>query len=179
MRHTISVLVNDQFGVLARVAGLFASRGYNITSLNVAPTHEPHVSRITVVTEGSPEIVEQINKQLNKLIDVVKVLDLTEVEHVDRELIFIKVFADEAHRAEILRIADIFRGRIIDVTRDSYTLEATGNEPKINALLEMLLPFGIIEIVRTGKVSITRGKQKLTELKTSKRNQNQNTKELP
>ena len=157
MRHTISVLVENEFGVLARVAGLFSGRGFNIESLSVAETLDPTVSRITLVTRGDDQVLEQIEKQLNKLIAVIKVIDFTETEHVERELVLLKVAADERTRGEIVNIVDIFRGKIIDVSRKSYVIEVTGSEDKIAALIELLKPIGIKEIVRTGKVAMFRG----------------------
>jgi len=161
MKRTISVLVENKFGVLARVASLFSGRGYNIESLCVAETIDPTVSRMTIVTSGDPMVIEQIIKQLRKLIDVIKVVDLTEFDYIERELVLIKVRATGPERAEILRIVEIFRGKVIDVTPETYTLEITGDEEKIKAIIELLKPFGIKEIVRTGKVAITRGAQPL------------------
>lgn len=161
MRHTISVLVENKFGVLARVASLFSGRGFNIESLTVAETLDPTISRMTIVTSGDDRIIEQIIKQLRKLIDVIKVVDLEEYEYIDRELALIKVTAEGAGRAEILRMIEIFRGKVVDVTPETYTVEITGDESKIKAFIELLKPFGIREIVRTGKVAITRGAQPL------------------
>jgi len=157
MRHTISVLVENEFGVLARVAGLFSGRGFNIESLTVAETLEPKVSRITLVTRGDDQVVEQIEKQLNKLISVIKVTDFGDSAHVEREMALIKVAADEKSRAEIVNIVDIFRGKIIDVGPQSYVVEVTGGEEKIRAILELLGPLGTREIVRTGTVAMHRG----------------------
>jgi acetolactate synthase I/III small subunit len=162
VRHTISVLVENEFGVLARVAGLFSGRGFNIESLSVAETMDPTVSRITLVTRGDDGVLEQIEKQLNKLINVIKVIDFTDTPHVERELVLIKVAADDKSRSEILNIADVFRAKIVDVTRRSYVIEATGAEDKVNALIELLKPIGITEIVRTGKVAMFRGTEKFT-----------------
>ena len=156
MRHTISVLVENEFGVLARVAGLFSGRGFNIESLSVAETLDPSVSRITLVTRGEDQVLEQIEKQLNKLINVIKVTDFMETEHVERELVLIKVAADERTRGELMSIVDIFRAKIIDVARASYVVEITGTEDKVRALIELLKPFTILEIVRTGKVAMFR-----------------------
>src|SRR5919108_6028294 len=156
-KHTIAVLVENKFGVLSRVAGLFSARGYNIESLSVGETLDPTVSRMTIVVSGDEFIIEQVMKQLHKLIDVIKVSDLTDDSHVERELVLIRVNAEPQHRAEILRTADIFRARVIDVTPASFTLEATGDEGKIEALIELLRPMGIQELVRTGKVAIGRG----------------------
>ena len=157
MQHTISVLVENEFGVLSRVAGLFSGRGFNIDSLTVAPTNEEGMSRMTIVTRGDEQILEQINKQLNKLIDVIKVIDFTDGSGVEREMALIKVTAEDESRAEVLRIVDIFRAKIIDVTPKSYTIEATGNPVKIDAILDLLRPLGLKELVRTGAVAIGRG----------------------
>jgi acetolactate synthase I/III small subunit len=156
-KHTVSVLVENRFGVLSRVAGLFSARGYNIESLSVGETLDPAVSRMTLVVRGDEFVIEQVTKQLHKLIDVIKVNDLTDDHHVERELVLIRVNAEPQHRAEILRTADIFRAKVIDVTSVSFILEATGDEMKLEALIELLRPMGIQEIVRTGKVAITRG----------------------
>lgn len=157
MRHTISALVLNQPGVLARVAGLFSGRGFNIESLCVAETLDSSISRMTIVTRGNDQVVEQITKQLNKLVDIIKVVDFFGSEYVDREMILIKVTAESSSRAEILRIVDIFRGKIVDVTPRSYTVEVTGDENKIRAIIDLLKPMGIKEVVRTGKVAISRG----------------------
>ncbi|MBI5178023.1 MAG: acetolactate synthase small subunit [Nitrospinae bacterium] len=161
MRHTISILVENRFGVLTRVAGLFSGRGFNIESLTVAETQDPQVSRMTIVTRGEDRIIEQINKQLNKLIDVIKVTDVTAEEHVERELVLIKLNAEEKNRPEILRMTDIFRGKVVDVSARSYTVEITGSDSKIKAFLEMVRPLGIQEVARTGKVAISRGARTL------------------
>lgn len=157
MQHTISVLVENEFGVLSRVAGLFSGRGFNIDSVTVAPTNEEGMSRMTIVTRGDEQILEQINKQLNKLVDVIKVIDFTDGSGVEREMALIKVTAEDESRAEVLRIVDIFRAKIIDVTPKSYTIEATGNPVKIDAILDLLRPLGLKELVRTGAVAIGRG----------------------
>ena len=157
MRHTISVLVENEFGVLSRVAGLFSGRGFNIESLTVAETLDPTVSRMTIVTSGNDQIVEQILKQLNKLVSVIKVVNLTGTETVDRELILIKVNAEAETKPEVLRLVDIFRAKIVDVAPRCYTIEMTGDEEKINALVQLLKPIGIREVVRTGRVAIARG----------------------
>ena len=158
MRHTISVLVENKFGVLTRVAGLFSGRGYNIDSLNVAPTQDATASRMTIVTRGDDAIVEQITKQLNKLIDVIKVTDFTGEDVVQRELALVRVNATAENRAELLGIVDIFRCKVVDVSPRSYTLEVTGDQNKIEALLEILQPLGIKEVVRTGRVAIARAR---------------------
>lgn len=157
MRHTISILVKNEFGVLSRVSGLFSARGFNIESLTVAPTLDPKFSRMTIITEGNEQIIEQILKQLRKLIDVIKVSDLTGKQFVERELTLIKVTAEEKTRAEVLRIVDIFRSKVVDVTPKTFTVEVTGTQDKIDAMIGLLKPMGIREIVRTGKVAIPRG----------------------
>lgn len=156
-KHVISVLVENRFGVLSRVAGLFSARGYNIESLSVGETLDPAVSRMTLVVTGDEFVIEQVMKQLHKLIDVIKVSDLTDDSHVERELVLIRVNAEPQHRAEILRTVDIFRARVVDVTPISFILEVTGDAGKIDALIELLRPMGVQEIVRTGKVAIARG----------------------
>ena len=160
-RHIISLLMENESGALSRVAGLFSARGYNIESLTVAPTEDPTLSRMTIVTDGSEEIIEQINKQLNKLVDVVKIMDLSEGQHIERELMLVKVKAVGAGREEMKRTADIFRGRIIDVTEAMYTIEMTGTCSKLNAFLEAIDPACIIETVRTGASGIGRGERSL------------------
>ena len=162
MRHTISVLVENEFGVLARVAGLFSGRGFNIESLSVAETLDPTVSRLTLVTRGDDQVLEQIEKQLNKLVNVIRVTDFTGTEHVERELVLIKVKAEERTRGELVNIVDIFRAKIIDVSRQSYIVEITGTEDKVRALIELLTPLGILEVVRTGRVAMFRGTRLLT-----------------
>ena len=159
MRHIISVLLENEAGALSRVAGLFSARGYNIETLTVAPTEDCSLSRLTIVTRGSNEIVEQITKQLNKLIDVVKVVDLSEAAHIERELMLIKVRAVGKEREEMKRMADIFRGRIIDVTDKSYTVEVTGDQAKNDAFLQALDRTAILETVRTGASGIGRGER--------------------
>jgi len=156
MRHTISVLVDNEFGVLSKVSSLFSGRGFNIESLCVAETLDPKVSRMTIVTTGDDQVVEQITKQLNKLINVIKVSDLTAEEHIERELALIKVNANADDRAEILSIIDIFRGKVVDVSPTTYTIEMTGDAEKVNAITELLRPFGIKDIARTGKIAIAR-----------------------
>jgi len=158
MRHTISVLVENKSGVLARVAGLFSGRGYNIDSLNVAETEDATVSRMTIVARGDDRILEQITKQLNRLVDVIKVSDLTSENHVDRELVMIKVSAQPGTRSEIIHIADIFRANIVDVSHETLIIRVTGDEDKIEAMINILSPYGIKEIARSGKVAIARGR---------------------
>jgi acetolactate synthase-1/3 small subunit len=155
-KHVFSILVDNEPGVLSRIAGLFSGRGFNIESLCVAETMDPLISRITLVTAGAPPIIEQIEKQLNKLINVIKVHDLTGKEFVHREMALIKVVAKAEHRAEILRTVDIFRCKVVDVGREHYTLEVTGDEGKINAILSLLKPIGIKEIARTGIIALFR-----------------------
>ncbi|MDL1970547.1 MAG: acetolactate synthase small subunit [Candidatus Desulfofervidaceae bacterium] len=165
MRHTLSLLVENQPGVLSRVTGLFSGRGFNIESLCVAETLDPKISRITLVTKGDDQIVEQIKKQLNKLINVIKVVDLSEIESVEREMALIKVKADPNHRAEILRMVDIFRGKIVDVSPLYYTVEITGDANKIEAFIELMRNFQIQEIARTGTVALPRAKKIVKEEK--------------
>jgi acetolactate synthase-1/3 small subunit len=160
--HVISVLVENRVGVLARVAGLFTGRGFNIESLAVAETEEPTLSRMTIVTSGDTRIIEQVTKQLNKLVDVIKVVDLSREHFVERELILVKARAEPEQRAEILRITDIFRGNIIDVSPKSYVIEVTGDGEKIRAFLDLMKPIGILEIVRTGPVALSRGSKALS-----------------
>ncbi|MBK5912908.1 acetolactate synthase small subunit [Rhodocyclus purpureus] len=157
MRHIISILLENEAGALSRVAGLFSARGYNIESLTVAPTEDASLSRMTIVTTGSEEILEQITKQLNKLIDVVKVVDLSEAAHIERELMLIKVRAAGKDREEMKRMADIFRGRIIDVTESTYVIELTGAGGKLDAFIQALDGSLILETVRTGVSGIGRG----------------------
>jgi len=158
-KHIISLLVDNEPGVLTRITGLFSGRGFNIESLSVAETTEPNVSRVTIVTNGDMNILEQIKKQLNKLINVVKVIDFMGTPFVQRELALIKVRAKPEHRAEILRMVDIFRSRIVDVGAEYYTMEITGDEDKIAAFLELLKPMGIKEIARTGAIALAREKK--------------------
>jgi acetolactate synthase-1/3 small subunit len=155
-RYILSILVDNQPGVLSRIAGLFSGRGYNIESLCVAGTNEHNVSRVTMVTTGNENIVEQIKKQLHKLIDIVKVLDLTFTKYIERELALIKVQAKPEYRAEILRIVDIFRCKVIDVGHGHYTIEVTGDEEKLAAILNLLKPFGIKEVAKTGSIALNR-----------------------
>lgn len=156
MEHIISVLVENKFGVLSRVAGLFSGRGFNINSLSVAPTGDPTVSLMTIVTDGDERILEQINKQLNRLIDVIKVVDLTEKKYVARETALIKINTKAEDRAEALRVVDIFRARVVDSSPNTYTVEITGDSEKIEAIINLLRPLGIKEIVRTGRIAIAR-----------------------
>lgn len=155
-RHILTLLVENQVGVLARIASLIAAKGYNIDSVSVGETMDASVSRVTLVVHGDDWVMEQVLKQLNRLIEVIKVVDLTEEEFIEREMILVRVNADPPNRAEIFRIADIFRAKVVDLTHRTYTLEATGDEEKIQALLELLRPFGIKELVRTGLIAIGR-----------------------
>jgi len=159
MRHILSVLVENEPGVLSRVSGLFSGRGFNIETLNVAPTLEPGVSIMTIITVGDDQIVEQIIKQLRKLVTVIKVVDLTEVKNVEREMMLLKVSAEEGKRAEILRIVDVFRCKVVDVGFDEMTLEITGTQDKLSALINLMQRFGIKEIARTGAVAMRRSMQ--------------------
>jgi acetolactate synthase-1/3 small subunit len=156
MRHTISVLVENKFGVLTRVAGLFSGRGYNIDTLNVAPTHDSTASRMTIVTHGDEATIEQIVKQLKKLPDVISVLDFHQGEYVDRELVLVKVGVDSKTRAEVMQITDIFRAKIVDVQPKSLTIEITGDESKIEKFLTLMKTFGVIDLTRTGSVAMPR-----------------------
>lgn len=161
MRHIVSILLENEAGALSRVAGLFTARGYNIESLTVAATEDPSLSRMTLVTRGSDQIVEQITKQLNKLIDVVKLIDLIDAAHIERELMMVKVKAKDTTREEIKRMADIFRGNIIDVTQSSYVIEITGNSEKLDAFVNSIDGDSIIEVVRSGTTGISRGEKGL------------------
>ncbi len=165
MRHVISVLVENKFGVLAKIAGLFSGRGFNIDSLSVGETMDPSISRMTIVTRGDDKILEQITKQLNRLIDVIKVQDFTDQAYVDRELVMIKVGASSNNRAQVMEVADIFRAKIIDVSPETLTLEVTGGQGKIGAIIDLLKPYDIKELVRTGRVAISRGGQPLKSMK--------------
>jgi len=162
MKHIISILLENEAGALSRVAGLFSARAYNIESLTVAPTDDESLSRMTLVTSGTEEIVEQIMKQLNKLVDVVKLIDLTETGHVERELMLAKVQATGEARNEVKRLSDIFRGRIIDVTDSAFTVELTGTGEKLDAFLTSLSSITIYEVVRSGAIGISRGEKTLT-----------------
>ena len=159
MRHTISLLVENEFGVLARIASLFSGRGFNIESLCVAEGLDPTISTMTIVTRGNDDILEQILKQLNKLINVIKVTDFKEMDYVSREMVLAKVHADDKTREEILRMVEIFRGKIVDVSSKSYTIMITGDENKLKAFLNLIRPLGIKELVRTGPIAIARGER--------------------
>ena len=161
MKHIISILLENEAGALSRVSGLFSARGYNIETLTVAPTEDPSLSRMTIVTKGSDDVIEQITKHLNRLIDVVKVVDLSEGAHIERELMLVKVRATGKERDEMKRMAEIFRGRIIDVTDKTYTIELTGNVAKLDAFIEAIDKALILETVRTGVSGIGRGERVL------------------
>jgi acetolactate synthase-1/3 small subunit len=156
MRHTISVLVENKFGVLTRVTGLFSGRGYNIDSLNVGPTHDPSLSRMTIVTTGDDATVEQICKQLNKLIDVVKVIDCGAGAYIDRELVLIKVKTGKSNRAEVAQMAELFRAKVVDVQPDNLTIEITGGEAKVSKFIDLMKGFTILDLTRTGQVALPR-----------------------
>src|SRR5437870_5247844 len=156
MRHTISVLVENKFGVLPRVAGLFSGRRYNIDTLNVGPTADPTASRMTIVTVGDDSTLDQIVKQLNKLADVMKVQDFRDGEYVDRELVLVKVAVESKTRAEVMQITDIFRAKIVDVQPKSLTIEVTGDESKVEKFLTLMKTFGVLELTRTGRVAMAR-----------------------
>ena len=156
MRHTISVLVENKFGALTRIAGLFSGRGYNVDTLNVAPTQDADTSRMTIVTHGADDTIDQIIKQLNKLVDVLEVRDFSEGEYVDRELVLVKVGVDSKTRSEIMQIVGIFRAKIVDVQPKSLTIEITGNESKIEKFIALMKTFGIKELTRTGKIALPR-----------------------
>ena len=156
MRHTISVVVENKFGVLTRVAGLFSGRGFNIDTLNVAPTEEPETSRMTIVTRGDDATVDQIVKQLNKLVNVLEVHDFRDEDFIDRELVLVRVAVDARSRAEIMQMTDIFRAKIVDVQPKSLTIELTGDEGKIEKFLGLMRGFGVLELSRTGKIALAR-----------------------
>jgi acetolactate synthase I/III small subunit len=156
MRHTISVLVENTFGVLTRVAGMFSGRGYNIDSLNVAPTHDPEKSRMTIVTRGDDATVEQIVRQLYKLVNVLEITDFREHEYIDRELVMVRVKATAKNRSEVMQITDIFRAKIVDVQSKTLTIEVTGNESKVNKFVALMDNFGVLDLTRTGKVALPR-----------------------
>ncbi len=161
MRHIISILIENESGALSRVSGLFSARGYNIESLTVAPTEDPSLSRMTLVTRGNDEIIEQITKQLNKLIDVVKLIDLADGPHIERELMLVKIKTTRETRDEVKRMVDIFRGQIIDATPTSYVVEMTGQSSKLDAFIHGFEEGSIIEVVRSGPTGISRGEKGL------------------
>lgn len=156
MRHAISVLVENKFGVLTRITSLFGSRGFNIDTLNVAPTHNEKISRMTIVVVGDDQTLDQVVKQLNRLVDVKEVLDFKDGEYIDRELVLVKVKAKPADRSEIMQICDIFRSKIVDVQPGNLTIEITGGEAKVSKFVKLMKNFGIIELCRTGKIALTR-----------------------
>ena len=156
MRHTISILMENTFGALTRVAGMFSGRGYNIDSLNVAPTHDPKVSRMTIVTRGDDATLEQVVGQLNKLVNVLEITDFREHEYIDRELVLVKVKVNAKTRAEVMQITDIFRTKIVDVQPKSMTIEVTGNETKVEKFIQLMDNFGVLDLARTGKVALPR-----------------------
>ncbi|MCL2144502.1 MAG: acetolactate synthase small subunit [Endomicrobia bacterium] len=158
MRHTISVLVENKFGVLARIATLFAARGFNIDSLAVGETEDPAISRMTIMVKGGESTLEQVTKQLNKLVDVIKVNDFSNIEYVERGLALVKINVNKSNRAEIMQMVGIFRTRIVDISQDSMIVEVTGDEEKIEAFIKMVMPYGIKEVCRTGEVALARGK---------------------
>ena len=159
MKHTLSIFVQNEAGVLTRIAGLFSGRGFNIESLTVAPTQDQAYSRVTIVTTGDDAIIEQICKQLNRLINTIKVMDITGENSIEREIILVKVAAKDEDRSELIRVAEIFDAKIVDVTSKTYTIEAMGDDVKIRSLIELLRPIGIRELVRSGKVAISREMQ--------------------
>lgn len=157
MKYTLSVQVENHFGVLARIAGLFSARGFNISSLAVAETEDPTISVMTIVVEGDEKVLDQVKKQLNKLIEVIKVKDVTFLDHVSRELALIKVSIDPQRRREIIEIADVFKGRVVDISADTITIEVTGDSKKIDAIVNLLKNYKILEMARTGRIALVRG----------------------
>lgn len=160
MRHTLSIFVDNESGVLSRIAGLFSARGFNIESLNVAPTEDSETSRITLVTSGDDFIIQQIIKRFNNMVNVIRVMDISDTNHVEREMALIKIKTTEKNRAEILRVVDIFRAKVVDTSLKSYMIEITGDIKKVGGFIELLKPFGIKEIARTGTVAMTRENKK-------------------
>lgn len=156
MRHTLSVLVENRFGVLARIAGMFSGRGFNIDTLNSGPTHDPAISHITIVVRGDDAVLEQVIKQLDKLVDVIKIEDFRDGEYVDRELVLLRVNATKETRAEVVQLCDIFRAKVVDIQPTNLVIELTGHDAKITKFLKMLTPFGITDLARTGKVAMVR-----------------------
>ena len=157
MQHIISVLVENHFGVLARISGLFSARGFNIDSLAVGETHDPSISRMTIVVTGDARVIEQVDKQLNKLIDVIKVTDMTQEDHVEREMMLLKVSHNTKNRSEIIQLVGIFKGRIVDYNTKTLTVEVVGDAKKIQSFIDILRPFGIKEVARTGRIALQRG----------------------
>lgn len=175
MKHTISVLVENHFGVLTRVAGLFSQRGFNIDSLAVGETEDPTVSRMTIIAQGDESVLEQIMKQLNKLIDIIKVVDLTGQDSIERELVLVKVHVTSGTRMEIMQVVQTFRAKIVDVNKSAMSIEVTGTESKIDAMLELLAPYGLKEVVRTGVIAMSRSvdlslKKSVADVKSGKKN---------
>jgi len=160
LRHTLSIFVDNESGVLSRIAGLFSARGFNIESLNVAPTEDSETSRITLVTSGDDFIIQQIIKRFNNMVNVIRVMDISDTNHVEREMALIKIKTTEKNRAEILRVVDIFRAKVVDTSLKSYMIEITGDIKKVGGFIELLKPFGIKEIARTGTVAMTRENKK-------------------
>lgn len=156
MRHTLSVLVENRFGVLARVAGMFSGRGYNIDTLNVGPTRDPAISRMTIVVRGDDKVLEQVTKQLNKLVDVISIIDFKEGEYIDRELVLLQVKVDAKSRAEVIQICELFRAKIVDVAAKKLTVEITGDESKISKFILLMENFGLVDLTRTGKIALPR-----------------------
>ncbi len=169
MRHVISVLVENKFGVLSRISGLFSGKGYNIESLTVSKTERDDVSNMTIVTSGDDKVIEQIVKQLRKLINVLKVRDLTSYTHIERELVLVKVFVSQKHRNDIYNIVNTFRGKVIDLTADSMVIEITGDKDKLEAFVEVIRPYGLIELVRSGCLAIGRGTKATTDMDKNKK----------
>ena len=163
MRHTLSVLVENKFGVLTRLSGLFSGRGFNIDTLNVAPTQDPTQSRMTIVVKGDDTVLEQVTKQLNKLINVIKIVELEPAQAVQRELMLIKVRADTDSRSKVLETVELFRAHVVDVALDAVTIEATGRHDKLEALVRVLEPFGIKELVKSGTIAVGRGGRSITD----------------
>ena len=172
VRHIISILVEDKFGVLARVSGLFSGRGYNIESLTVNVTERPDVSMMTIVTRGDEHVIEQIIKQLRKLVNVLKVRDLTSFNHIERELVLIKVFVSQKNRGDLYNIVGTFRAKVVDLTPESMVIEITGSEDKLQAFVELVRPYGIIELVRTGRLAIGRGARATSDMEKPKNSLN-------
>ena len=156
MRHTLSVLVENKFGVLARIAGMFSGRGFNIDTVNVGPTLDPNTSRMTLVVRGDDAVLEQVTKQLNKLVDVISIQDFRDDEYVDRELVLMRVKVDAGTRSEVMQICDVFRAKIVDVQHRNFLIEVTGHEGKINKFMRLMQSFGISDVARTGKVAMSR-----------------------
>lgn len=174
MRHIISILVENKFGVLARIAGLFSGRGYNIESLTVNVTERPDVSMMTIVTKGDEHIIEQIIKHLRKLVNVLKVRDLTAFNHIERELVLLKIFVNVKNRNDLYNLVNTFRAKVVDITTESMVVEITGDSDKLEAFIELIRPYGIIELIRTGSLAIGRGAKATSEMEKLKTNQEKN-----